>query len=299
MTTRTAQAVTVVQTGPLCTIQDLGRPGLGSWGIGRSGAADRASYLLANRLLGNDPDRAALEVTLGGLVLRADRDIMVALTGARCPDTPHNAVVQLAAGQTLELAAPAAGVRTYVGVRGGFQPPETLGSRATDVLAGLGPQPVEAGDALAVGRPPAKFPTVDVAPRLDPPDDTVRVRMGPGPRRDWFGDDAWELLSTEPFTATGDSDRIGMRLEGPVLERVRDDELPSEGMGRGAIQVPPSGQPVLFLADHPVTGGYPVIGYVVDDDVDACAQLRPGQSIRFRRARGGMLRRFREGDAGE
>lgn len=284
MTSAERGAVTIVRTGPLCTIQDRGRPGLGSWGIGRSGAADRASFLLVNRLLANEPTSAALEVTLGGLLLRAERDVMVALTGARCPDTPHNAVVQLSAGQMLTLGAPVSGVRTYVGVRGGFQSPETLGSRATDVLAGLGPQPVEAGDSLPVGRPPTEFPTVDVAPRLDPPGSEVRVAVEPGPRRDWFGDEAWELLLCEPFRVTGESDRVGIRLDGPFLERVRTGELPSEGLGRGALQVPPSGQPLLFLADHPVTGGYPVIGYVADDDVDACAQVRPGQSLRFRPA---------------
>ncbi len=108
------------------------------------------------------------------------------------------------------------------------------------------------------------------------------MRVLPGPRRDWFTDGAWSTLTGQAYGASSDSNRVGVRLEGEPLTRARNDELPSEGMVRGALQVPPSGTPVLFLADHPVTGGYPVVAYVSDDDVDRCAQLRPGQAVRFR-----------------
>jgi allophanate hydrolase subunit 2 len=104
----------------------------------------------------------------------------------------------------------------------------------------------------------------------------------PGPRRDRLAADAWSLLTAADWTVCRDSDRVGLRLAGPVLRRATEDELPSEGLVPGAVQVPPDGAPVLFLADHPVTGGYPVVGYVADDDVDRCAQLRPGQALRFR-----------------
>lgn len=251
-------------------------------GIGQSGAADRASFALANRLVGNEPTAAVLEATLGGLVLRAEADMLVSVTGARCPDAPHNAVSLLRSGRCLRLGTPGAGLRTYVGVRGGFWVPEVLGSRSTDVLAGLGPEPLTAGDVLEVGPPPPRFPNVDVAPRADPSWQTLTVGVGPGPRRDWFTDAGWRCLLEASYEVTGDSNRIGIRLEGPEVERAWSGELPSEGMARGALQVPPSGKPVLFLADHPVTGGYPVIGYVTDSEVDACAQLRPGQLVRFR-----------------
>jgi allophanate hydrolase subunit 2 len=112
-----------------------------------------------------------------------------------------------------------------------------------------------------------------------------------GPRDDWFGPSAWETLTGAVYTVTSDSNRVGLRLDGPPLERVRSGELPSEGMVRGALQVPPAGTPVLFLADHPVTGGYPVVGYVVDAHVDRCAQLRPGQKLRFRPAPPSATRR--------
>lgn len=277
----TARALTVVETGPLATVQDAGRPGRAAIGVGRSGACDRGAYRLANRLLANPAGTAALEVTFGGLVVRAEGDLLVVTTGAPCSGGAHNAPRRLRAGEELRLEAPATGLRTYLGVRGGLDVPPVLGSRATDVLAGLGPPVVQAGDRLPVGAAPAELPHVDVAPVADPPGGEVTVRVVRGPREDRFAEGAWERLVGQAWAVSSDSNRVGVRLEGEPLERAGDGELPSEGMVRGALQVPPSGTPVLFLADHPVTGGYPVIGYVVDADVDRCAQLRPGQSLRF------------------
>jgi biotin-dependent carboxylase-like uncharacterized protein len=279
------RTLTVLSPGPLTTVQDAGRPGQGALGIGRSGACDRGAAALANRLLGNDPGAAVLEVTLGGLAVRADADLVVVTTGARCAGGKvHNAPARLAAGEELRLGAPAAGLRTYVGVRGGIAVEPVLGSRATDLLSGLGPPPVSAGDVLPVGTAADPLPGVDLAPVADPPDGEVTVRVLPGPRADWFADTALAALTGTAWTVTGESNRIGLRLDGPALERVREGELASEGMVRGALQVPPSGLPVLFLADAPVTGGYPVLAYVADEDVDRCGQLRPGQALRFRGA---------------
>ena len=277
------RAVTVLAAGPLTTVQDDGRPGQAAMGIGRSGAADRASYRLANRLLGNAPGAAVLEVTLGGLALEAHADLTVVTTGARCSGSwVHNAPGLLRAGGALRLGMPPSGLRTYVGVRGGIVVPPVLGSRSTDVLSALGPPVVSTGDVLPVGPPELPLPGVDLAPLADPEGGEVTVRVLPGPRRDWFAGTAWATLTGQAYTVTSESNRVGVRLDGPPLVRARTDELPSEGMVRGALQVPPSGRPVLFLADHPVTGGYPVIGYVADDDVDRCAQLRPGQALRLR-----------------
>ena len=277
------RAVTVLATGPLTTVQDEGRAGQAAMGIGRSGAADRASYRLANRLLGNPAGAAVLEVTFGGLALRAEHDLFVVTTGARCQgSSAHNAPAVLPAGSSLRLGPPASGLRTYVGIRGGIEVLPVLGSRSTDVLSGLGPPVVSPGDVLPVGRPAEPSPGVDLAPVADPQQGPVAVRILPGPRRDWFADPAWAALTGQPYTVTSESNRIGLRLDGATLDRGRTDELPSEGMVRGALQVPPSGLPVLFLADHPVTGGYPVVAYVADDDVDVCAQLRPGQTLSFR-----------------
>ena len=276
--------LTVVAPGPLTTVQDLGRPGLAAVGVGRSGACDRAAAALANRLVGNDPGAAVLEATLGGLEVRADEDLVVVTTGARPAGSPaHDAPVALRAGAALRLGTPVSGLRTYLAVRGGVAVEPVLGSRSTDLLAGLGPPALRAGDVLAVGAPSGPMPGVDVAPVPDPPGGEVTVRLLPGPRSDWLTDDALDLLGTAVWTVTTESNRVGLRLDGPPLERRETGELPSEGLVRGALQVPPSGTPVLFLADAPVTGGYPVAGYVADDDVDRCGQLRPGQTLRLRR----------------
>lgn len=279
--TAAAASLTVVETGPLTTVQDAGRFGQGALGIGRSGACDRAAYRLANRLVGNDDGSAVLEVTFGSLVLRADRDVVLATTGARCVGTPHNAPLTLVAGEQLRLGAPVTGARTYVAVRGGIDVPRVLGSRSTDLLAGLGPDVLAAGDRLPVGHSACQMPGVDVAAVPEPEAGEVVVQVQPGPRRDWFTDDAWASLLNQRYTVTAQSNRVGLRLDGVPLERTITRELPSEGMVRGALQIPLSGTPVLFLADHPVTGGYPVIGYVVDRDVDRCGQLRTGQTLRF------------------
>jgi biotin-dependent carboxylase-like uncharacterized protein len=278
----------VVRSGPLTTVQDAGRPGLSSVGVGRSGPADRASHALANRLVGNPPGAAALEMTFGGLTLRAHGTAVVALTGAPCPATVGdrgagaNTVLTLPPGETLAVGTPTCGLRTYLAVRGGVDVEPVLGSRATDLLSGLGPPHVADGDLLPVGAAPSDLPPgVEVAPVAAPASGEVRLRLTLGPRHDWFDEAALDTLAVTPYEVTSESNRIGVRLAGPALTRARDGELPSEGMEEGALQVPPSGQPVLFLADHPVTGGYPVVGVVVPDDVARAAQVRPGQRVRF------------------
>lgn len=279
------RSLTVLATGALTTLQDAGRPGQAALGIGRSGACDRRSYRLANRLVGNPENAAALEVTFGGLQLRADQDVVVVTTGARCEGSyGHNAPTTLRSGQELHLGTPVSGLRTYVAVRGGFTTQLVLGSRSTDILSGLGPAPLSVGKVLPIGDPEYPAPSVDLAPVADPQGGKVTVRVGSGPRRDWFTDQAWATLIGQTYTVTSDSNRVGLRLDGAPLERARTDELPSEGMVRGALQIPPSGKPVLFLADHPATGGYPVIAYVIDDDVDRCGQLRPGQAVHLHMA---------------
>lgn len=290
-------AIEILATGPLATVQDRGRPGHAALGVGHSGAADRGSLDLGNRLVGNPPWAAAIEVTLGGLRVRAHGHLTLAFTGAPAPahredgaggparwSVGPNAPFHLADGETLTLGTPDVGLRTYLCVRGGIDVAPVLGSRATDVLAGLGPPPLSPGTRLRIGPSPGTLPNVDQAPVAAPTDGDVVLQVLPGPRADWFTDDAHAALLDEPYEVTPESNRIGLRLAGPLLARRRDDELPSEGMVAGALQVPPSGRPTLFLADHPVTGGYPVIAVVVAADLGRAAQARPGQRLRFRRS---------------
>lgn len=282
----------VLATGPLATVQDLGRPGWLSVGVGVGGAADRRSLRLANRLVGNRDDAAAVECLLGGLVLEALAPVVVAVTGAcaqpRVDGRPvgHASVVALRAGQRLSLDRADAGMRAYVAVRGGVDVPAVLGSRSRDTLAGIGPDPLTVGGHLPVGTATDGWPVVDVAPTTVMTTGPVHARVLLGPRDDWFTDASG--LFAGHWEATEQQDRVGVRLARPEpfppLVRARRGELPTEGMPVGAVQVPPSGQPVVFLADHPITGGYPVVGVVVTDDIDLLAQTRPGQRVVFRPA---------------
>lgn len=281
------RALEVVATGAQTTVQDLGRVGLAGLGVGRSGAADPGSLRLANRLLGNPEATAALEVTFGGLEVRARGGMWLVVTGATTPATidgrpvGHAAVTWLPDGASLRLGAATAGLRSYVAVRGGIDVEPVLRSRSTDTLARLGPAVPSPGTVLPVGGAPSGVPLVDVAPVAAPTTGEVRLRIVRGPRDDWFAPGAVEALLGGTYEVTSESDRVGMRLSGPRLERAREGELKSEGMVPGALQVPPTGQPTLFLADHPVTGGYPVIGVVVTADIGRAAQAQPGQRLRF------------------
>jgi biotin-dependent carboxylase-like uncharacterized protein len=282
-------AVEIVRTGPLAVIEDLGRPGFAGIGVGPSGAADRGSLRLGNRLVGNDEAAAAIEVTLGGLTLRARGDLVVAVTGATCPITVDsrgdamNSLIRVPDGAELRLGTPDRGLRSYLAVRGGLSVAPVLGSRSTDLLSKLGPEPLRPGTLLPVGPAPAGFPPVAAAPVPQLSTEDVRLTTVPGPRDDWFTTEVLEILFSTPYVVRADSNRIGMRLSGPPLPRGITSELPSEGMVAGALQVPPSGQPTLFLADHPSTGGYPVIAVVIAAHVDLAAQARPGQRLRFSR----------------
>ncbi|MEV4560339.1 biotin-dependent carboxyltransferase family protein [Kitasatospora sp. NPDC049285] len=282
-----AGEVLVVRAGYGATVQDLGRDGLAALGVGRSGAADRDALRLANRLVGNAEGAAGIEAPMGGVELEFGRAATVALTGAACPAwvgeraVAMSGPVAVGAGQRLRLGVPSAGLRVYVAVRGGIDVPPVLGSRATDTIAGLGPARLTVGQRLPLGAAVTGWPLVDEAPQRSRPAEPV-LRIVPGPRDDWFTADAFAALVSQPYVVSAESDRVGMRLAGPVLARARAGELPSEGMVGGALQVPPSGQPILFLADHPVTGGYPVIAVVWREDLGTAAQLRPGETVRFR-----------------
>jgi biotin-dependent carboxylase-like uncharacterized protein len=188
----------------------------------------------------------------------------------------------LSAGDVLEIGAPTRGVRTYVALRGGILVDPVLGSCATDVLSGVGPPQIAAGARLRVGTPSGRMPGVDHAPVAPIAREPV-LRFMPGPRPAWFVDDVLDTLRGHRYQVESDSNRVAVRLRGEKLRRAIDDELPSEGLIAGAVQVPPDGQPLLFLADHPVTGGYPVVAVVLSQDLSLAAQLRPGQRMRFTR----------------
>jgi KipI family sensor histidine kinase inhibitor len=283
-------ALTVLDPGVLTLVEDLGRPGWAHVGVGRAGAADPAALRLANRLVGNPEDAAALEVLLGNLRLRADGPATVALTGAPgAADVDghpvgRNAPLELAPGQVLHLATAEAGLRVYLAVRGGVDVEPVLGSRSSDQLASLGPALLVAGDRVAAGPIPLQPPPVDVAPVHDWPHE-VTLHATPGPHADWFEDAAAALEDPAGWLVTPATNRVALRLDGTPLRRTaarQKAELAPAGLVPGAVQVPPNGLPIVFGVDHPVTGGYPVVAVVRHDDLRWLGQLRPGERVRLR-----------------
>jgi biotin-dependent carboxylase-like uncharacterized protein len=277
----------ILRTGPLALIEDLGRPGMAHMGVGRSGAADRRSHALANRLVANPGDHATIEVTFGGFSARVrGGDVAIAVTGADTDPSVNgkpfgtNSIHYAHDGQVISLGAPHAGLRTYLAVRGGIDVSPVLGSRSYDVMSAIGPLPLQPGDVLPIGEHTGELPELDQAPVAAIEDNVLELNVVPGPRDDWFLDP--DILIRTNWQVTNRTDRVGMRLIGMPLEyRWPDRQLPSEGATRGAIQVPPNGFPVILGPDHPVTGGYPVIGVVTDEDIDKIAQSRPGQTVRL------------------
>ena len=278
-------SIHILRTGPFACLQDQGRPGWAHVGVSPSGAADRASHALANRPVGNDLHAATIEVLFGGLAVSVTAPVVVAVTGApaqvlvngRAAD--HHTPLHLGADDVLELGVPPTGLRSYLALAGGVLATPVLGSRSWDSLSQLGPAPLAAGEELALGEP-GEIMAVDLAPVLLPTLAPLRLQPLPGPRSDWLN----EGLDDTTWTVSNRSDRVGVRLDGTPLRRAprfEHDELPSEGLVRGAIQLPPSGLPVIFGPDHPVTGGYPVIAVLTDADADRLAQARPGQAITF------------------
>jgi KipI family sensor histidine kinase inhibitor len=288
----------VVRPGPLATVQDLGRHGLGAVGVPPSGAADTASLIAANRLAGNPDDTAGIELTLGRAVFRCSGQARLAVTGAPATltitsgadpagTTPPtrtvepDAAFELAGGSLLNVGAPATGLRTYVAVTGGIDVPAVLGSRSADLLSGLGGGPLRPGDLLPVGQVRSTGGAAATSARIPARGAVVGLRVIAGPRHDWFDRAALATLCGSVYQVTAASNRTGLRLDGPALARSTDAELPSEGTVTGALQVPHDGRPILLLADHPTVGGYPVIAVVASADISLAAQLRPGDLVTF------------------
>ena len=289
-----SRTLTVLDPGPCTTVQDRGRPGWAHLGVPRSGALDAAAAALANRLVGNREGAAVLETTLGGVSVRAGAAMTVAVTGAEAPvlvagrQRAFGEPLTLRTGDLLTVGPARWVVRSYLAVAGGVAVPEVLGSRSTDTLSGTGPGVLCAGDVLPVGEPAGAPAALDVA-AVRRPAAPLCLRVHVGPRQDWFADEAASTLFSSTYTVSEQSNRVGLRLRGPRLapaeHRLSPDrgiiELPSEGMVLGAVQVPASGEPVVFLNDHPTTGGYPVLAVVSAADLGGCAQLRPGDRVRF------------------
>ncbi len=267
-------ALRVVQVGFATTVQDHGRFGLAHLGVPTAGAVDRLAHDLMNRLVGNPPGAATIE-TMGALIVEALRPLVV----ARSTDASRHT---LTTGDRFRVDAPNGSVWAYLSVRGGIDVEPVLGSRSVDTLGHLGPAALTADAQLDVGPDPGTELSAEHAPARDPADRAVRI--WDGPQHDWFVGGRQTLIE-RPWRITNELSRVGVRLEtGDFRRSTRSQpQMSSIGLVEGAIQVTPAGEPIVMLANHPTTGGYPVIAVVDPGDLTSLVQRRPGATVRFRR----------------
>ena len=297
--------VHVLSPGFLTTVQDLGRERYAHLGISASGAADSLSLRIGNLYLGNPENTAALEMTLVGCTLEFEEDTSIALTGSdfaaqvNGKPLPLWTPVPIKSGDLLHIGHTTTGARAYLCVRGGFQCKPFLGSVSTHLITGLGGiegRPLKKGDTLSVqrllGKPPSPPFTTNLLRTVD---ERTLLRVTRGPQEDFFSRDARLAFLSSPYTVSEDSNRMGLRLNGPALTRTVDKEMLTEGVSLGAIQVPQGGEPIILFVEHQTTGGYPKIANVISADLHRLGQLRPRdvvrfESVSFKRARD-LLRR--------
>ena len=284
----------VVETpGLFTTVQDLGREGFAPMGVSASGAADPISLRIGNRLVGNPQSAAGLEMTLVGGAFAFERAAVIALTGADFGPSangiplPMWTSIEIQGGQTVTLGSSRSGARAYLCIRGGIAVEPFLGSASTHVLSGLGGfegRALRKGDRLDLGAALPLFRTRTLSPqmleRLQP---RKVIRVTDGPQSDWFASSSWKIFRESTFRVTEQSNRMGIRLEGPPIPLDASREMITEGVSLGSIQVPPSGQPIILFVEQQTTGGYPKIANVISADVHSLGQLRPRDSIRFER----------------
>ena len=283
-------ALTIIRPGLLTTVQDLGRWGHQHHGVPVAGPMDAFSHRLANRLVGNDEQAAALEITLVGPELQTSGELVCAVTGAvfelHAGDRPVacGQAFHLAAGASLRFGRRLAGARATLAFRGGIDVPPILGSRATSLVSGVGPfdgRALIARDVLPIGHAAARIAAQVAGQPLRLPEGGARLRTIPGPHHSRFTADAVASFLADTFTVTPQSNRMGFRLAGPALSHAVEEDILSDATPLGSVQVPRSGQPILLMADRQTTGGYPKIATVIAADMPLAGQLAPGDWVRF------------------
>ena len=286
-------SLSVLSPGFLSSVQDLGRFHCAHWGISPAGAADPIALRLGNSLLGNPPGAPAVEMTLTGGSFRFDSDLSIAITGSDFDPTLDGSAVPMwqtilvRAGQVLRCGPTKSGARCYLCVSGGIEVPPLLSSSSTHVLNSLGGfdgRPLSAGDVLRCG--PCELPARVNCSAVK--ESALRslyragpFRITPGLQIDLFSKEARTLFSSAVYLVKEDSNRMGLRLSGPPLDRGTAKEMTTEGVSLGDIQVPPDGQPIILFVESPTTGGYPKIANVVLPDIHRLGQCRPRDTLSF------------------
>jgi len=288
----------VTRAGFLTSVQDLGRTGFRQFGVSTSGALDSFALRVANLLVGNDAGAAGLEITLGGLQLRFEDERIVAWCGGELDvqigsrALPAGHVAHLKRGDELKFGRAQFGCRCWLAISGGIDVPIVLGSRSTDLRAnfgGLEGRTLRDGDRLPLGEPRRSqtAATAGISSWTAPHDWASPASHHPILRFtrgiDWerFNASTLQRFTSEPFAVSPDSDRMGVRLDGPEMKRDKETDLISEAVAPGTVQVPPGGKPILLLGDCQTIGGYPKIAHVITVDLGIAAQLRAGDGLRF------------------
>jgi KipI family sensor histidine kinase inhibitor len=276
----------VLEPGAFTTVQDPGRPGYQSLGVSPGGAADPVAASVVNRLVGNNDDAAVLECCMSGPLLRFHKPVRVAFSG--WADAPSGRPIEMKPGGNLDLRGRMASARGYIAVSGGIDAPMVLGSRATDVRAGFGGwqgRALRPGDVLPIG-PLGNGPKPGGWrvgwPLAEAPGRMIELRFLSGMQAAWFHQGTRELFQNSIYQLSPRSDRMGARLEGPGLERKETDEMVSQPVVAGSVQVPPDGKPIVLLTERQTIGGYPQIGHVISADLPKLARAWPGTQLRFR-----------------
>ncbi|HVG56284.1 MAG TPA: 5-oxoprolinase subunit PxpB [Vicinamibacterales bacterium] len=290
--TNAARSMMVIEPGLFTTVQDSGRWGHQVSGVPVSGAMDWVAHRTANALVGNEPSAATLEATLVGPKLRFEQRTTIAVTGADLgamldgARVPLCAAVSCPAGGILRFSNRSSGARAYVAADGGIEVPRVLSSRSTHVLSrmgGAGGRALLQGDRLGLGTPRSsggRRRPVEAKSAVQ--GGGARLRVIPGPQREFFPDDAMEGLERSRFVVSPQSNRMGYRLQGPPIPRLPEREMISDAAFTGAIQVPGSGEPILLMSDRQTTGGYPQLAVVITADIPLAGQLAPGDWVEFR-----------------
>ena len=286
-------ALIVEAPGLFTTVQDLGREGFGPIGVSASGAADPMSLRIGNRLVGNSEGAAALEMTLVGGAFTFERAVVIAATGADFGPSldgmalPMWTSIEIRAGQTLKFGHSRSGARAYLCVQGGIAVEPFLGSASTHVLSGLGgfeARALRKGDRVELGVANSLFRKRSLSAKaMENLKPRKMIRVTDGPQSDWSAESSWKTFCGNAFRVSEQSNRMGIRLEGPPIQLEASREMITEGVSLGAIQVPPSGQPIILFVEQQTTGGYPKIANVISADLHSLGQLRPRDGIRFER----------------
>lgn len=284
-------AVKIVLPGAVMTVQDGGRYGYQESGVQVSGAMDQMSFRNANYLVGNEETEAVLEVTLFGGTLEFTEDTITAITGADMEPVVDgdpvemNCPLLIRKGQTLTLGMTRQGCRTYLAFAGGIDVPLVMGSRSTNLkcgFGGYGGRALKAGDVLKLGKPKLSFDRVKKRRTKGiETEKIIEVRAVPGPQQEYFTEAGEKAFYSGTYTITDQSDRMGYRLKGPLVESKNGTDIISDAIPLGAVQIPPSGQPIVLLADRQTTGGYAKIAVVCSFDIPKLVQGRPGDKVRF------------------